>query len=275
MDSDIRLYREWYIHRTLSSHGRAICADRKCSDIRPHSISRKVRRHRSEIRSRSRKRRHHSIQLAYESHPDQSPDQCLPRIPDRFAVAFRTPPHSSRWYVSSPWGTLRRSTELAHRNRKNERSYRYHESAWGSHIRKDTPQRCDCIELGSACLSDDDTGGYDSTWRDYDHECRVYRTMIWGYHREDRKTRRNNRESLVYFRIVINQSTIQLTHHLMWYWDYTPSSWGRAKPLTKAQIRRLQESYKNADKITAEVQAKESEEQEETLWETNRLLSML
>lgn len=46
----------------------------------------------------------------------------------------------------------------------------------------------------------------------------------------------------------------------MWYWDYTPSSWGRAKPLTKAQIRKLQESYRNADKITAEVREIEAKE---------------
>lgn len=47
----------------------------------------------------------------------------------------------------------------------------------------------------------------------------------------------------------------------MGYWDYTPSGWGRPKPLTKAQIRKLQDSYKKADIITAEVRKKEEEEQ--------------
>ena len=47
----------------------------------------------------------------------------------------------------------------------------------------------------------------------------------------------------------------------MWYWDYTPSWWGRVRPLTKAQIWKIQEAYKKADSVTAEIRAREAEEQ--------------
>ncbi len=47
----------------------------------------------------------------------------------------------------------------------------------------------------------------------------------------------------------------------MWFWDYTPSGWGRPKPLTKTQIRKLQEAYLHAGAITEEVRKKEQEEQ--------------
>ena len=47
----------------------------------------------------------------------------------------------------------------------------------------------------------------------------------------------------------------------MWFWDYTPSGWGRPKPLTKAQIRKMQQAFKDAEKITAAVHQREQEEQ--------------
>ncbi len=49
----------------------------------------------------------------------------------------------------------------------------------------------------------------------------------------------------------------------MWYWDYTPSGWGRPKPLTKAQIRKAKEAYAKADTINAELRKREQEEQEQ------------
>lgn len=61
----------------------------------------------------------------------------------------------------------------------------------------------------------------------------------------------------------------------MWYWDYTPHSHHPKKPLTKAQIRRMQEAYKNADTITAEVREKEAEEQEIVEEETDKLLWLI
>ena len=43
----------------------------------------------------------------------------------------------------------------------------------------------------------------------------------------------------------------------MWYWDYTPSSSGHAKPLTKKQLAKAREAYAKADMITAHVKALE------------------
>jgi hypothetical protein len=48
----------------------------------------------------------------------------------------------------------------------------------------------------------------------------------------------------------------------MWYWDYTPSSGGRAKPLTKRQLAKAREAYAKADMITAHVKALEAREAE-------------
>jgi hypothetical protein len=48
----------------------------------------------------------------------------------------------------------------------------------------------------------------------------------------------------------------------MWFWDYTPSGWGRPKPLTKGQIRKMQQAFKDADKITMAVREQEKREQE-------------
>ena len=61
----------------------------------------------------------------------------------------------------------------------------------------------------------------------------------------------------------------------MWYWDYTPSSHHAKKPLTKAQIRKMQEAYKNADTVTAEVREKEKKEQKRAEWETDELLNFI
>lgn len=61
----------------------------------------------------------------------------------------------------------------------------------------------------------------------------------------------------------------------MWYGDYTPSGWGRPKPLTKAQIRKLQEAYKNADKISAEVKEKEAVEQNQTEQDIENLMKTI
>ena len=49
----------------------------------------------------------------------------------------------------------------------------------------------------------------------------------------------------------------------MGYWDSTPSGWGRSKPLTKVQIRKMQQAFKDADMITTEIRKKEQEEQEQ------------
>lgn len=48
----------------------------------------------------------------------------------------------------------------------------------------------------------------------------------------------------------------------MWYWDHIPS-WGQhhKKPLTKAQIKKLQAAYATAWAITESVKTLEKEEQ--------------
>ena len=62
----------------------------------------------------------------------------------------------------------------------------------------------------------------------------------------------------------------------MWYGDFAPPSGHHAKkPLTKAQIRKMQEAYKNADIITAEVRAIEAKEQTEIVSESDKLLNLL
>jgi hypothetical protein len=62
----------------------------------------------------------------------------------------------------------------------------------------------------------------------------------------------------------------------MWIWDMMPSgSYRPKKPLTKAQLRKMQESYKNADRITDEVRKREEKEQEVIASETEEMLSMM
>lgn len=48
----------------------------------------------------------------------------------------------------------------------------------------------------------------------------------------------------------------------MGYWDYTPPSGGRPKPLTKAQMKKLQQAYSKAGEITESVKNLEAKEQE-------------
>jgi hypothetical protein len=61
----------------------------------------------------------------------------------------------------------------------------------------------------------------------------------------------------------------------MGYWDYTPSSHHQKKPLTKAQIRKMQEAYSRADQVSAEVKRKEEEEQKRIKEETDDILKFL
>jgi hypothetical protein len=61
----------------------------------------------------------------------------------------------------------------------------------------------------------------------------------------------------------------------MWYWDYTPSSHHPKKPLTKAEVKKMQEAYNRADEISAEVKKQEEEEQKKIEWETEEMLKFL
>jgi hypothetical protein len=62
----------------------------------------------------------------------------------------------------------------------------------------------------------------------------------------------------------------------MWYWDYTPS-WAHhsKKPLTKAQMKKLELAYKNADAISESVRSIEKEEQEKWKNDIERELNLL
>jgi hypothetical protein len=61
----------------------------------------------------------------------------------------------------------------------------------------------------------------------------------------------------------------------MGYWDYTPSSHHPKKPLTRAQIRKMQEAYASADAITSKVKDMEGQEQSQTREELERTIQIL
>ena len=58
----------------------------------------------------------------------------------------------------------------------------------------------------------------------------------------------------------------------MWFWDYTPASHSYKKPISKKQLLKLQENYKNADEISKK--ARELEQQE-MQWAKQGLEDML
>lgn len=51
----------------------------------------------------------------------------------------------------------------------------------------------------------------------------------------------------------------------MGYWDYTPSSSGRAKPLTKKQLEKAKKAYEQADMIAQKVKEVEQKENNDAL----------
>jgi hypothetical protein len=61
----------------------------------------------------------------------------------------------------------------------------------------------------------------------------------------------------------------------MWYWDYTPSSHNPKKPLTKAELKKMEEAYSRADEISAVVKKQEEEEQQISTKETEKMLKFL
>ena len=59
----------------------------------------------------------------------------------------------------------------------------------------------------------------------------------------------------------------------MWYWDFTPPSWQHAKkPLTKAEIKKLQQAYERAGEISDTVKRLEEEEQVQTEQEIDEMM---
>ena len=62
----------------------------------------------------------------------------------------------------------------------------------------------------------------------------------------------------------------------MWYWDYIPSGWQHnKKPLTKWQIKKLQQAYAAAGAISESVKSLEEQEQETTQREVEDGLKLL
>lgn len=66
---------------------------------------------------------------------------------------------------------------------------------------------------------------------------------------------------------------LNITILFMWAWDYTPSSSGRMKPVTKAQLRKMQQDFARADEISKEVLKQEESEKEKVSLEVDGLLT--
>jgi hypothetical protein len=62
----------------------------------------------------------------------------------------------------------------------------------------------------------------------------------------------------------------------MWYWDYIPTGGQHSKkPLTKAQIKKLEQAYAKAGTISESVKSLEEKEQETTKKEAEEGLKMV
>lgn len=59
----------------------------------------------------------------------------------------------------------------------------------------------------------------------------------------------------------------------MWFWDFTPASHSYKKPITKAQLKKMQDNFAKADVISKEIRLKEEEEKKIALNEMDDLLS--
>ena len=58
----------------------------------------------------------------------------------------------------------------------------------------------------------------------------------------------------------------------MWFWDFTPASSWHRKPISKKELKRLQEIYAKADEISAKTRLLEAEEQKKASIEIDDLL---
>lgn len=57
--------------------------------------------------------------------------------------------------------------------------------------------------------------------------------------------------------------------------EFAPASRGRAKPITKAQLRKLQSAYETSDKLLSENLEKEAMEKEKTAKDMDDLFANL
>lgn len=61
----------------------------------------------------------------------------------------------------------------------------------------------------------------------------------------------------------------------MWYWDFIPAGHSYKKPVSKKDLKRMQENYQKADEIVKEVREYEKEEQKKASQEMDDLLDSL
>ncbi|EKE27498.1 MAG: hypothetical protein ACD_3C00198G0012 [uncultured bacterium (gcode 4)] len=58
----------------------------------------------------------------------------------------------------------------------------------------------------------------------------------------------------------------------MWFWDFSPASHAYKKPITKKQLRQLQENYAMADEVSKRARELEAEEQKKASAEMEDML---
>lgn len=61
----------------------------------------------------------------------------------------------------------------------------------------------------------------------------------------------------------------------MWYWDFTPASHSYKKPVSKKELKKLQENYSKADEISRKARELEQEEQKKASQEIDDLLDSI
>ena len=59
----------------------------------------------------------------------------------------------------------------------------------------------------------------------------------------------------------------------MWFWDFTPSARGQAKPITKKELKKIQESFIQADEIAKKAREMEEVEKQGVDKELDNLLA--
>lgn len=61
----------------------------------------------------------------------------------------------------------------------------------------------------------------------------------------------------------------------MWFWDYTPAAHSYKKPISKKQLKALQENYKNADAICKKARELEKKEMEKAQSELDDMMDFI
>ncbi|EKE29891.1 MAG: hypothetical protein ACD_2C00079G0008 [uncultured bacterium (gcode 4)] len=58
----------------------------------------------------------------------------------------------------------------------------------------------------------------------------------------------------------------------MWFWDFTPAAHSYKKPISKKELRKLQENYAMADEVSKKARELEAEEQKNASAEMDDML---